>query len=358
MRVLVVGPDYQNTRGGIASVIKGMHDNSWLTKASNMDFFSSYREGNLLMKTVYAAWRIAVFRFVFRSYDLIHIHMSKKGSAERKIRYAKIAKASGKKVVIHVHAGSFMEYYAGLSEKKKARLKKCLQDADCVFALSGQWKRELEHTFELTNCEVLCNGVLIQDYPAPEEQKAISERKIDMLFLGRLGLQKGSDLLLSVLGRIKREHKDFLCVMAGDGPADEYKEKAKKENLEEQVKIPGWADKELKKKLLQESKIMILPSYYEGLPMSILEAMASGAAVITTPVGGIPEAVRDGQNGILVAPGDEQGLYRAVKALLENPEKVAKMGCAGRKLAEEQYDLEKIHRQLYRKYCEILGVNG
>lgn len=90
--------------------------------------------------------------------------------------------------------------------------------------------------------------------------------------------------------------------------------------------------------------------------MSILEAMASEEAVVSTPVGGIPEAVKVGESGILITPGDTEVLYNALRDLLDDTAKAEQMGRYGRKIVEEKYDLEKLHRQLYAEYCKILGV--
>ena len=354
MKVIVVGPDGHKTRGGIASVICGMQEDCWLTEQANMDFFSSYHEGNAVKKIIYAVRRIAIFWFVVRKNDVVHIHMSIKGSAERKQVYANIARKYGKKVVIHIHGSSFMDYYQRLPDKKQKKLQACLKNADCVLALSPQWKEKLERTVGLQNCVVLLNGISLKKFPV--EMKPYWERKVDLLFLGRLGVRKGTDDTLDALERLHNEGQEFRCVMAGDGPLEEYSAKIKQKGLTGQVELAGWVDGKKMFDLLQDSKILLLPSYHEGLPMSILEAMASEEAVVSTPVGGIPEAVKAGESGILITPGDTEALYNALRELLEDTQRAEQMGRCGRKIVEEKYDLEKLHRQLYAEYCKILGV--
>lgn len=354
MKVIVVGPDGHKTRGGIASVLQGMRENTWLTEKTGMDFFSSYYEGNIVLKILYGVWRILLFNFVVDRYDLVHIHMSIKGSAQRKMRYAKIAKRHGKKLVLHIHSGNFVVYYKNLPPEKQKEVKDCLESADRVFALSECWKTAFEQELGLTNCEVMPNGISVKKFPLSE--KPFAERKIDFLFLGRLGEQKGTDDTLGALERLHNEGREFRCVMAGDGPLEEYSAQIKQKGLTGQVELVGWVGGEKKSGLLQDSKILLLPSYYEGLPMSILEAMASEEAVVSTPVGGIPEAVKVGESGILITPGDAESLYNALRDLLDDTAKAEQMGRYGRKIVEEKYDLEKLHRQLYAEYCKILGV--
>lgn len=354
MKVIVVGPDSQQARGGIASVLQGMREDLWLTEQTNMDFFSSYYEGNLILKILYGVWRILLFSFVVNRYELVHIHMSVKGSAQRKMRYARIAKLHGKKVILHIHSGNFIVYYKSLSPEKQKKVKECLESADCVFALSEGWKAAFEKELGLHNCAALPNGILLKKFPAV--QKPFAERNIDFLFLGRLGEQKGTDDTLNVLERLRREGRNFRCVMAGDGPIEEYVAKIRQKGLLRQVELAGWVDGEEKMSLLQDAKILLLPSYHEGLPMSILEAMASGEAVVSTPVGGIPEAVQKEKSGFLITPGDTKALYNALWKLLNDPERAEEMGKCGRKIVEQKYDLEMLHRQLYAEYCRILGV--
>lgn len=96
MRVIVVGPSGPGTKGGISSVMGGMQADEWLTSKTDMAFYGSYYDGSLLLKTLYGIWRILWFNFVVGRYDIVHIHMSIKGSAKRKMQYAKLQSAMAK----------------------------------------------------------------------------------------------------------------------------------------------------------------------------------------------------------------------------------------------------------------------
>lgn len=215
MKVLVVGPDSRRTKGGIASVIQGMREDAWLTGQTGMAFYSSCYEGNVFAKILYEARQIARFGSVVKDYDLVHIHMSVNGSAQRKMQYARIAKRHGKKVILHIHSGNFVDYYRALGEKKRAKLQSVLREADAVVALSQSWKEALTKEIGLTNCVAIFNGISLKAYR--NGFKTFEERPIDFLFLGRLGIEKGTDNLLKVLKSIKEEGKPFRCVLAGDG---------------------------------------------------------------------------------------------------------------------------------------------
>ncbi len=108
------------------------------------------------------------------------------------------------------------------------------------------------------------------------------------------------------------ENPNVVINLYGDGELEIFEKLIQENNLQDKVKIKGWISGEQKNKAIKESDIYILPSYNEGLPMSILEAMACGLPVISTPIGGIAEAVKDGVNGYLIQPGDYEALTEKI----------------------------------------------
>jgi glycosyltransferase involved in cell wall biosynthesis len=114
--------------------------------------------------------------------------------------------------------------------------------------------------------------------------------------------------------------------------------------------LPGIVTGEQKNKLVLEADIFALPSYNEGLPIALLEAMAAGMAIITTPVGGIPEVITDGDNGFLVAPGNISDLAEKLTILVNNQELRQKMGWRNRKIAEQGLDVKPYAARLVSLY--------
>ena len=99
---------------------------------------------------------------------------------------------------------------------------------------------------------------------------------------------------------------------------------------------------------IAECSVYVLPSYREGTPRSVLEAMATGRAIVTTDAPGCRETVQDGENGILVRPRDADTLFAAMQRFVDEPALAAKMGAASRKLAESKYDVRKVNATLLR----------
>jgi colanic acid/amylovoran biosynthesis glycosyltransferase len=149
--------------------------------------------------------------------------------------------------------------------------------------------------------------------------------------VGRLAEQKGQLLLVAAAGRLADAGHDFELVLAGDGPMRGEIEAAIREHgLEGRVRITGWLSNAQVRAEMIAARAMVLPSFAEGLPVVIMEALALGRPVVTTFVAGIPELVRDGVNGWLVPAGDVRRLADSLAAALEaTPEELAALGAAG-----------------------------
>ncbi|MBD1912803.1 MULTISPECIES: glycosyltransferase [unclassified Leptolyngbya] len=141
-----------------------------------------------------------------------------------------------------------------------------------------------------------------------------------LVCVGRLSEQKGHLLLLEAIKQLAAEGLPFKVVLVGDGPLrQEVEEAIAQYRLQNHIEITGWASGAQVQKHLQASRALVLPSFAEGLPVVIMEALALGRPVITTYVAGIPELVEPGQCGWLVPPGSTESLVKAMKDCLNTP---------------------------------------
>lgn len=147
MRVLVVGPSPDKSKGGMATVIKEIRDDAKLNENVDIEIYSSYVDGNKIKVALYSIFSYIRFAFTKRGYDVYHIHAASFGSTFRKGYYLRKIKKWGKKVILHIHGAKYMEFYEGLSNKKKSTVKKILNSADMVIALSETWKQKFDSTF-------------------------------------------------------------------------------------------------------------------------------------------------------------------------------------------------------------------
>lgn len=162
-----------------------------------------------------------------------------------------------------------------------------------------------------------------------------------LVCVGRLHEQKGQHVLLEAAKRLADNGIDFELVLAGDGPLRDILEKhIAALGLAQRVRITGWITESQVKEELDSARAMVLPSFAEGLPVVIMEALALGRPVISTYVAGIPELVRPGENGWLVPPSDVERLALAMQEVLEaEPARLEAMGRAGRAAVTEMHDV-------------------
>ena len=201
--------------------------------------------------------------------------------------------------------------------------------------------------------EVASKTVVIKNAVPVGKIREKKENLYDILFVGRLERAKGVDVLLNALKFLKETNgMNLKSAIVGDGSLrDSLKSLSKDLGVEENVEFLGIR-KDIKG-LMQLSKIFVLPSRWEGLPMVILEAMALGMPVIATKVGGIPEVIEDGTDGILVEPENPEELAKAIEKLLGNEEFRKTISLNTYLKIKEEYSIEKYTEKLLHCYREV-----
>lgn len=171
------------------------------------------------------------------------------------------------------------------------------------------------------------------DAPVPDVPRLVC--------VGRICEQKGQLLLMQALAEVVRRGHDCELVLAGDGEMRPQVESlVRAYGLERRVTITGWIDSARVRHELLQARALVLPSFAEGLPVVIMEALALGRPVLTTSIAGIPELVQDGQNGWLVPAGDVSALADAMAAVLQTPvDRLTRMGQAGRERVLQRHDV-------------------
>ena len=159
--------------------------------------------------------------------------------------------------------------------------------------------------------------------------------------------------MLAALATPEVRELAWSAVLAGNGPVEAYRDEKRRMNLAERVELPGWSESARAWRLLAESGIVLLPSRMEGLPVAILEAMAIGATVITTPVGAITDAIEEGVTGLLVPAGDAPALAQAIARLLRDPALRARLAEAARRRFEERFTIERTAEKIAALYRRV-----
>jgi glycosyltransferase involved in cell wall biosynthesis len=158
--------------------------------------------------------------------------------------------------------------------------------------------------------------------------------------VGRLAAEKGVPVLLAALVRAREVRPSLTLTLVGDGSdRRSLEEEARALGLDEAVTFVGYRSQEEVAQLLSEASALVLPSFAEGVPVVLMEAMATGLPVVATRVAGIPELVEDGVSGRVVAPGEEEALAQAILDVTASPATAARMGAAGRSRVRADFDL-------------------
>lgn len=163
--------------------------------------------------------------------------------------------------------------------------------------------------------------------------------------------------LLKALNKMQQNGiNGWHMLIAGSGEEEvALKEYVKKNSLEEQVEFLGWINKDKKNDLLMKSDVLILPSYNEGLPMAILEAMSYGLAIVSTDVGSINEAVNNGLNGYVYNPGDVEALERIITKLVADDELWKKQSRESRRICIEKFSEDTMFARIDKIWTSLYG---
>ena len=315
-RVLTLGVDYQPPKGGMAQVLYSYAH----YVLSPFYFVRTTLIGNKISKflcLLCAIWSFTV-KCWFGGIQIVHIHGASYISFWRKRIFILLAKLYGKKVIFHVHGGKFKDFTASNHKAVSQTMKK----VDVVIALSEYWKEFFESDLHCSRVVVVPNIV-----PMPQQIAQGPTSKIEAIFLGAINDNKGIFDLIDVIG----EHQDILrpnfCLhIGGVGETKRLEAFISQKGIGDIALYEGWVDAEKKTRLLSQADFFILPSYIEALPISILEAMTYRLPILSTNVGGIPEIVTDGENGLLIEAGNKIALWQSLQQMIDDSEMRLSMG--------------------------------
>ena len=340
--ILTIGIDYRVVRGGVAAV-----ENVYSTFYQPFNHVTTTVTNGQVKKLLVLCKAILQFLYWMLFHPeikIVHVQGSVGASFWRKAIFIYIAKFFHKKVVWHMHAGRFAVFY----QQHRYAVRKVVNKSDVIIALSEYWKEYFKNEFPTKRVEIIKNVI-----SAPRVHKQ-QTGYFTLLFLGLLGKNKGIYDLLECIRDHKVEFQGKLKLyIGGNGEIEHVKQLIKEYGIADIVIFEGWVSGDKKIELLNKSDAYILPSYKEGLPISILEAMSYGMPIISTPVGGIPEIVSNGENGYLVEPGNKEDIYKAIMSLLNDADLRNRMGRISLSRVGEHLP-EYVEKQLETLYDSLL----
>lgn len=348
IKVLMVGPDYKTVKGGMSTVVKSYFEDGF-RKHVDLIFIETQKNISKTKKIVLAIK--SYFKILFeKDVDIIHINMAARGSFYRKSVIVILAKIMNKKCLIHLHGGAFKNFYENeCNGLIKQYIKFIMNNVNLILVLSEEWKKILEEIGIKSNISVLNNGINI-----PQENPYKVENN-EMIFMGKICEEKGIYDLIESIKYLKEEIPNIRLNVAGFGEVEKFLDIVSKYKLENNVKYLGWIDDNKKHDILKKSSIMILPSYYEAMPMSILEAMSYGVPCIATNVGGIPTLIDDGKDGLLIHAGNIEELTKKIRLLIYNSKIKKEYSEKSYIKCANTFDIKSVNKKLIKYYYSILN---
>ncbi|PWC34708.1 glycosyl transferase family 1 [Azospirillum sp. TSO35-2] len=286
--------------------------------------------------------------------SLVHIHMAEYGSVLRKGILITLARAFGVPVVLHLHGGRFPKHFKDSGPVTRWAIRRMMAMTSEIVVLGEFWRDWVAEAFgpEARRRTTLLHNAVPGPAAAPVRDDAQDgfDGPIRLLFLGRLIKLKGIDVLLNALASPACRDRRWEVTIAGDGDLDTYRGLAAELGIADRVRFTGWLDQGGCRRELAHAHVLVQPSMFEGLPMSVLEAMAEGLTIVATPVGSVPDAIADGETGLLVPPGDVAALSDALVRVIDDRNLRRNLGAGARARWERQFDVAVFRERLLDIY--------
>ena len=338
-RVLQMGPD-PAIGGGMAAVLRGLLE-SPLAERYQLDVVPTYSKPQPL--PMVATFLLSLLRLAAWSLRgrgrIVHVHATVRGSTYRKSVVVLVAKALRRRVVLHVHsgAGDIAFFSAGRGRLSLLLFKAAFAVADVVLAVSEASAMALQSAYGLSGVQVVPNAA---PTVAPFERRQPGPGEpVEVAYLGGFANDaKGGDVMVAALQLALAREPRLRVTLAGPGETPAAAAELIADH--EAVTWAGWLDAGGKDELLRRVPVFAMPSRSEGLPMALLEAMAYGMAIASTSVGGIPEVLESGVEGLLVPSEDPQALADALCRLAGDQELRQRLSEAALARARELDEVE------------------
>jgi len=370
LRILVVGPKPPPS-GGIATVVRNqlalhfdsptemfLFNRATVKKPSGIAFRLAQsvtgRMGPFGLWGVSTLWILRAFgrRLEETRPDIVHIHIAQGYEFWLAGLLVLLAKRRGLGTVLHLHSGKIDAFHGKLWPLSRWLFRRFLRLPDACIALSKSWYQWYRRFVPENRLHVVPNSIDWERFQPLTDSRPPDRDRV--LFVGvRYAPLKGLHDLLAVAPRILTEVPETEFVLVGEDKERVEARLASDAVLRAAVRFTGYLEPDRVASAYRNASIFVLPSYREGMPMVLLEAMAAGLPVICSNVGAIPEVVTHGVTGLLIDPGDREALASRLLELLRDRELRSRLGEAARRRIREEHDLPVQARRLEAIYLSL-----
>lgn len=351
-RVVMIGPSPE-AKGGMASVVAVYRANG-LFSGGGCRYLTTAIEEHGWRKLAVAASAFLRFFFLLLRGDvgLLHVQGASRGSFWRKLAFMRLARFFSVPVIFHLHGGEFRQFVdQSLHPASRARVVAALAECRLILCLNEEVAAWLRTRIVGVPVQVMPNPIDLRAQPVCSVQ-----RELSVLFLGRLEEEKGVFDLLEAFAAVSQQLPGIRLTLCGEGSArDEVQRKAGQKGISSLVSFPGWVGGDAKADFLRRAGVFVLPSYAEGMPMAVLEAMASETPVVATRVGAVADMLEEGACGFVVSRGDIAALGEAIHVALTNNERSRVMAQRAAARVREVYAADVVVSRLRQCYSELSG---
>ncbi|HEU4653099.1 MAG TPA: glycosyltransferase [Steroidobacteraceae bacterium] len=348
INVVMLGPAL-DVMGGIASVERLIV--AGVPAHVRVQHIPTMRDGGGLTKAwVFAASVLRFNRQLRQMPDVVHVHFASGASSKRKMILAALAQRRGARVILHAHGGYYRNYWDRIGAREKALASQVFRNVSALIVLGESW-RDFFACIGVPRSKIV---VLPNPVSLPSSVPVRhANSKVRAVYLGLMSQTKGTFDLVEAVERLPRPMRDRLhLVIAGNGEIAAIRKKVEERGLRACIEVRGWQTAQQRDDLLAQSEIFVLPSYFEGLPMAMLEAMAWGLAPVCTPVGSVGDVIASEVNGLLVRPGDIDALAASLSRLIEDSTTRARIAARAR-LSVEPLSLDRYVSKLTAVYAAV-----
>lgn len=368
-RVLMVGP-FPPTKGGVTTFMLNVinsplseryafigHTTSRPPKKNVVDnygYAAMFKGGigRLLAAAWATFWHLISFPFVliFRRIDLVQIQSSDFQTFWESCLYLMMAKLFRRPTMMRL-GGVFDKFYEGSSPRVQNLIRRGVAAPDILIVQSESWRSYLAQVGRTDNVIVLYNSIPAASI-TPVDKPRNDPPKV-IFFAGSESVRKGAQVLLAALQ--SADLADIAASFRFIAVIDPLKSQVERAGLTQRVELTDFMEHADFLDELRTGDIFLMPSFGEGFPNSLLEAMAAGCACIATPVGAVPEIVDDGVEALVMQPGDDLALAIAIRKLADDPDLRLQMVAAAQDRLTRQFTAEQVLTRLENGYQNLLG---
>lgn len=337
---MMVGSD-EKSAGGVSSVIKTMKAMPFWQEYSCF-WLGTQIQRNYLWKVIYILKAAIIALFIMWRYDIIHFHTTpdRSGLLIQMPEFL-LAKLLGKKIIIEIHVGN------QLNDNTNNKLFKwVLRKAHLIILLAEQWERLFKSKYADINVPtaVLHNAC---EVAAPI---TMAEKEKSIIMAAYFNANKAPDLLLKAWTKLKYKYPEWKITMMGNGEVKRFRQMSHDMGLDDCVSFPGYVTGAEKENYWRKASIYCMCSYNEGFPMVVLEAWAHGIAVVTTPVGGLPDVIEEGKNCLTFSFGNADALAEKLELLISNKQLRYDLAEYSQQFVKDKFSTEKINNDISNLY--------